>query len=48
MNIRLFRNSFVPIWISTPELHVYDTFYLHEYFLGSDTYIIRITYMYMR
>ena len=30
MNIRLFRISSVPIEISSPELHVSDTCFLHE------------------
>ena len=30
MNIRLFRSCSVPIWISSPELHVLDTCFLHE------------------
>ena len=30
MNIRLFRSCSVPIWISSPELHVEDTCFLHE------------------
>ena len=30
MNIRLFRSLSVPIWIRLPELHVWDTCFLHE------------------
>ena len=29
MKIRLFRGCFVRIWIRSPELHVYDTCFLH-------------------
>ena len=30
MNIRLLRACSVPIWISSPEVHVSDTCFLHE------------------
>ena len=30
VNTRLLRSGSVPAWISTPELHVYDTCHLHE------------------
>ena len=36
MNVRSFRSGSVPIWISTPELHVFDTCQLHE-----DNYSVR-------
>ena len=30
MNIRLFRRCSIPMWIRSPEIHVYDTCFLHE------------------